>query len=763
MTEASAAFKRERDVLSLFAAFKDIPSVEDLGYSPDTHAIPSSYIPKPASDASLAAFCQLAAIRLQASRSLISLIDEKSQYILAEATPRTSLKFDSPLNRTVDLGFGNVCLPRRWGICERVLDPAALAEGDRGIVIINDLSQSKLHAARSYVKEGNLRFYAGVPLISCSGNIVGSLCILDEKVRDGLPQEDILYLQDLASTTMDYLETYIIKDRYRRGAEGLRGLMSFADGASDIKPMSERSRSPGSPTTPSTETKNEHRQPGDKSQADTAVQDAGSHTRNEPGSPQQSTSKRNSISELQDSLVPTTTKEVFARAAEIMRLSNDMDGVTFIDASVAATGLQGMQSIDAEKRCQILGFATTEGSSLKGDVLPVEMTPLESNFAWVLEQYPQGYSLDCEEAQAHPWNDNVRSSDKSSDPRSNTGPGLQKADKDRLRHVESIQALIPNIKSALFLPLWDFDRRRFFAGCFCWSTRPERILDGQLDLPFLKAFGHSIMQEMARIDALTTDQTKTTFLSSLSHELRTPLHGILGSTHLLRNTTLDSFQGSMINSINTCGRTLLETVEHLLDHAERREPSRNYSSKTVSSENSICITSERLAVTTPTPGGRTRGDSKCNLGFVTEELVETMVIGQSPYDLALDHNVSEERTAPRRRSRFLILDIGDYEQFGSYLAASSYGRIVLNLFGNALKFTESGFIHVSLRSEHVYGPNATVVLKISDSGIGMTKYFLENKAFEPFHKQNAVSYLKLQYARLLTIRASSIPQAQESG
>jgi hypothetical protein len=107
MTEPSAAFRRERDVLNLFAAFKDIPSIEDLGYSPDTHAIPSSHIPKPAPDASLAAFCQLAAIRLQASRSMISLIDEKSQYILAEATPRTSLKFDSPLNRTVDLGFGS--------------------------------------------------------------------------------------------------------------------------------------------------------------------------------------------------------------------------------------------------------------------------------------------------------------------------------------------------------------------------------------------------------------------------------------------------------------------------------------------------------------------------------------------------------------------------------------------------------------------------------------------------------------------------------
>ncbi|KAH8723063.1 hypothetical protein GQ44DRAFT_761306, partial [Phaeosphaeriaceae sp. PMI808] len=295
------------------------------------------------------------------------------------------------------------------------------------------------------------------------------------------------------------------------------------------------------------------------------------------------------------------------------------------------------------------------------------------------------------------------------------------------------------------MPLWDFDRGRWFAGCFCWSTRSERILDGRSELPFLKAFGHSIMQEVARLDALSTDHAKTTFLSSLSHELRTPLHGILGSGHLLRNTTLDSFQVSMINSITVCGRTLLETVEHLLDHAESRESSRNYSTKTVSGDNKICITSERRSVPTPmTPHDNVSQVSKCNLGFATEELIETMSIGQSPFDLALDAAINGEpkvdqdmrRAVPRRRSRFLILDIRDVENLDFRVSASSYGRIVMNLFGNALKFTECGFVHVSLRVEHVYGPNATVILTISDSGIGMSRYFLENNAFEPFRKQN---------------------------
>lgn len=66
-----------------------------------------------------------------------------------------------------------------------------------------------------------MRFYAGVPLVTESGSVVGAVCILDNMVREGLSKDDILYLQDLAVTIMEYLVTYTIKDRYRRAAEGL--------------------------------------------------------------------------------------------------------------------------------------------------------------------------------------------------------------------------------------------------------------------------------------------------------------------------------------------------------------------------------------------------------------------------------------------------------------------------------------------------------------------------------------------------------------
>jgi signal transduction histidine kinase len=75
----------------------------------------------------------------------------------------------------------------------------------------------------------------------------------------------------------------------------------------------------------------------------------------------------------------------------------------------------------------------------------------------------------------------------------------------------------------------------------------------------MAAFGNSIMAELARVDAVKADQAKTQFISSISHELRSPLHGILGGVELLQASGKDSFQKSMLNTINTCGRTLLDT------------------------------------------------------------------------------------------------------------------------------------------------------------------------------------------------------------
>lgn len=110
------------------------------------------------------------------------------------------------------------------------------------------------------------------------------------------------------------------------------------------------------------------------------------------------------------------------------------------------------------------------------------------------------------------------------------------------------------------MPFWDYERLRWFAGCLCWSNRPQRLLSANVDLSYFKVFSHSVMRELSRLDALALNQAKTTFVASISHELRSPLHGILGTLEFIKDTPLDSFQTSMFNSLNACAQTLLDTM-----------------------------------------------------------------------------------------------------------------------------------------------------------------------------------------------------------
>lgn len=60
----------------------------------------------------------------------------------------------------------------------------------------------------------------------------------------------------------------------------------------------------------------------------------------------------------------------------------------------------------------------------------------------------------------------------------------------------------------------------------------------------------------------------------------------------------------------------------------------------------------------------------------------------------------------------------------------------MNLLGNALKFTESGFILVSLRFDTTPEAKTPMTIKVSDTGIGMSRDFLFKEAFVPFRKHN---------------------------
>lgn len=717
----------------------------------------------------------------------------------------------------------NVSIPRTWGVCEKLLcvDPAILASSEDGAVIINDLAQSEQHMSRTYVNGGPMsRFYAGVALTSPTRSVVGALCVFDVKPRDGLPRDDIIYLNDLAATIMEYLDTYTLRDQQRRGEQLTRGLISFSEGrnsfcgsldSNDIKAIGKAAS---------------------QGRLKDALLPCGAELAFPGKSNQDTSDKRCSVTALQESILPTNSKSMFSRAAGIMRASSDVDGVLILDASVAATGSvsgsliestieppeeTGSSSEDeqypkvnspqkgpklpqslpkAGKRCQTLGFATRKESEVAGIVNPIGSLQ-EVDLRRLLQQFPDGKILTFLDEGAfsseYDFEETTNGVHENFDSQNSRQRRISNGRTQRI--MKALKAAFPGVQSLAFVPFWDFERSRWFAGCLCWSTRVDRTLSPQHDLPFYKVFGHSIMNELTRLDTIATNQAKTTFLSSMSHELRSPLHGILGSIQHLQSTALDSFQVTMLNSMAACGQTLLDTVENVLDYVKTGETNRSLSSKELKGSKTICVSSKPIKI--PKESNDVPDDYTCDLALGTEEVVEAMFAGETlpaitgfgrsgsitpaiprtpqpaspvsslrrfsrpetvsffdrgsrgdyqarPHDSRVDSSLQRDIASDagsdascQRESRFIILDIANQENWNFLVPCGSWGRILMNIVGNAFKFTKSGHVQVRLKSSnHSRGEKASVTLTIRDSGVGMSTDFLANKLFQAFSKEN---------------------------
>lgn len=150
-----------------------------------------------------------------------------------------------------------------------------------------------------------------------------------------------------------------------------------------------------------------------------------------------------------------------------------------------------------------------------------------------------------------------------------------------------------------------------------------RILDTEEDLTYLASFGNSIMAEISRLNALLSSQLKNSFLSSISHELRSPLHGVLASVEFLQDTPLTAFQQEMTSIIGSCGRTLLDTLNHVLDYAKLRRPTTHRGEGTKSRSRSRRARRGSASAGMPSSHKATSVD----LRVLTEEVLEGVYAG----------------------------------------------------------------------------------------------------------------------------------------
>lgn len=215
------------------------------------------------------------------------------------------------------------------------------------------------------------------------------------------------------------------------------------------------------------------------------------------------------------------------------------------------------------------------------------------------------------------------------------------------------------------------------------NNEPLKILGTIQDVSNQKEIERELIK--AKDLAEQSTRVKEQFLTNMSHEIRTPMNGIIGFAKILEGTDLDSEQRQSVNAIKRAGNNLMVVINDILDFAKIEADKMIFEEVNFSMSNNIKAVIELLSPIAT--------DKKIKLIFDIDSQINDFLIGD-----------------PTRLSQILI-----------------------NLIGNALKFTDKGYVELMVSQVKETETATFLQFAIIDSGLGIPRDKIDS-IFESFNQ-----------------------------